>query len=128
MNAAQVMTRKLAYIDEETPIAVAWKTMQELTVRHLPVVEHGRLVGIVSDRDLLLRATRALSGDLTVPELCAAEVMTFEPVSCQPATPLQAIARQIVERHIDVLPVTDEGGGLVGMVTSNDLMRLIAGS
>jgi CBS domain-containing protein len=58
MKASCVMTREVHCITPEGPLAQAWATLTRLRVRHLPVLFDGRLVGILSDRDLLLRARR----------------------------------------------------------------------
>ncbi len=126
VNAAQIMTLELRCIDEDTPIDVAWNQMQHMRVRHLPVVEGKRLVGMLSDRDLLQRATRGIDGKLRFPDLCAAEAMTFHPKTARPDASVAALAAQMVEGHIDAIPIVSPGGELLGLVTSADLLMLIA--
>jgi CBS domain-containing protein len=126
MDANRVMTLDLTCIDEDTPLCVAWKTMQRLRVRHLPVLEQRRLVGIVSDRDLLLRAYRRPDGELGFPDLCAAEVMSFDPISCGPDAELSEIAAVMLEHRIDAVPITTEERMLVGLVTTADVLELVA--
>lgn len=126
MTAAQLMTLEVRCVDEDTPIDVAWALMQMLRVRHLPVVEGKELVGMLSDRDLLQRATRGIDGKLHFPELCAAEAMTFHPVHAAPETTTRDLAKMMLEHHIDAVPVVSPAGALLGLVTSADLLQLVA--
>lgn len=126
MEADRLMTLDVTCVDEDTPIAMAWELMDQLHVRHLPVLERGRLVGMISDRDLLLRAQRRLDGQLAFPELCAAEVMTFKPVSCPANAGVDELAAKMAEHRIDAIPICSPGGQLVGLVTATDLLRLLA--
>lgn len=126
MDAAHLMTPDVTYVDEETPITVAWSLMQKLGVRHLPVVEQGKLVGIVSDRDLLERAARTIEGGLCFPDLCAAEVMKFHPVSSRPDASAAELAATMIAQRVDSIPVVSPEGALLGLVTSVDLLRLVA--
>jgi acetoin utilization protein AcuB len=126
MDAGAVMTTDVTWVDEDTPIDRAYRLMTSMKVRHLPVSEHGRVVGIVSDRDLLLRAQRGIDGEPRFPELCAAEVMTFGVVSRPPDANVEELAALMVSQRIDSIPIVDRGGALLGLVTSTDLLRLVA--
>jgi CBS domain-containing protein len=83
------------------------------------------LLGIVSDRDLLLRATPDASGGLRFPERLLGSAMTPAPITCRPSTPVAELVRAMTERKIDSMPVVDELDRLVGLVTSTDLMLLL---
>lgn len=126
MNAGQLMTREVRCVDEDTPLDVAWELMQRLHVRHLPVVESRRLVGMLSDRDLLQRATRSLDGKLRFPDLCAAEAMTFHPLTVGPDATAPELASRMLEACVDSLPIVSPAGELLGLVTTADLLRMIA--
>lgn len=56
MRAVATMSREVVCVPPELPLAKAWDLMQELRIRHLPVVQGGAFVGILSDRDVLLRS------------------------------------------------------------------------
>jgi CBS domain-containing protein len=126
MDAAHLMTLDVTCVDDDNPIGMAWELMHQLRVRHLPVVEHGRLVGILSDRDLLERVGRRVDGRLAFPDLCAAEVMSFEPISLGPDAEAGEIAALMIERRIDSVPIVSPRGELLGLVTSTDLLRMVA--
>lgn len=126
MRASSTMTRDVIVVVPEVPLSRAWEMMQEHRIRHLPVVQGGRLVGMLSDRDLLLRARQAVDGTITVEDQGAVgEVMTPDPVVCTRATTVSTLAELMIEKHVDGIPVVDTAGRLVGLVTSADLLHLL---
>lgn len=125
MQAKRIMTVEVTCVPPEYPIGRAWNLMQKLHVRHLPVVSGGRLAGIVSDRDLLVRAVRFHDGSLEFPEITAGEAMSLCPVSCNLNTGISALAGLMIDRHIDALPIVEVDGSLLGLVTSTDLLELL---
>lgn len=106
------------------PVTVAWDTglddatelCQSVGVRHLPVCEDDRLVGMVSDRDL-----RRARGRGCVDETMMEEIMTKDVISVTPDERLHEAARLMKEAHIGALPVIADGV-LVGIVSSTDLV------
>ena len=119
------MTRDVLTIPPWLPIAYAWRILGRERIRHLPVVDHGQLVGIISDRDLLLAGEAdAGADDLVFPSKTVAEILTPRPITCSPATTVAEAARMMIDKKIDALPVVS-GGKLVGLVTSTDLLMLL---
>lgn len=119
------MTRDVIVAAPELSLEAAWRIMQRKRIRHLPVVSAGALVGILSDRDVLLLSTAGPKGEVHVPEVTVGEAMTPAPVVCNPDFPVAELARVMTERKIDALPVVTPSGALVGLVTSTDLMLLL---
>ncbi len=120
------MSREVVAVSPETTAAQALALCRERRIRHLPVLDGGRLVGVVSDRDL--RSATPVLGD---PERAAAlervravEVMTREPVTAHPDDPVESAANAMRERWIGCLPVLDDDE-LVGIITSSDVMEAL---
>ena len=98
-------------------------------IRHLPVLDGERLVGIVSDRDLK-RAMASPATSLETHELrylldhvLVREIMTGGVITVRPTAPIEEAARLMVLEKIGALPVT-EGERLIGILTETDLLRL----
>ena len=118
------MTRDVIVVPPGLSLAAAHAVMQRRSIRHLPVVQAGVLLGILSDRDVLARATLREDGSLDVPDQQVALAMTPAPITCEPATTVAELARIMTERKIDAVPVL-RGSQLVGLVTSTDLLLLL---
>lgn len=117
----------------DTPFQDALKLMRERRFRRLPVVdEHGVLIGIVSERDLL-HAAPSPATSLSVWEvnyllwkLKVADVMTEKVITVSPASTLEEAAQIMVSLKIGGLPVVDEKHHVVGVVTETDIFRAFA--
>ncbi len=121
-----LMTSDPATIHATTTVEAAVRLMATRGLRHLPVVdEAGRVVGIVSDRDLRGPlggpATRAPAPTAEVGALMARDVVT-----ARPDDELGAVARLIVDRRIGAVPIVDEAGRLQGIVSYVDVLRRLA--
>jgi CBS domain-containing protein len=119
MKTAAVMTRDVVVVSPTVSVGSAARMMERLSVRHLPVVEAGRLVGILSDRDLLEHRS-AGRADTT-----CGEAMTPAPVTCSSDTSIGRVAELMLEHKIDSVPVVGPSGTLTGLVTSTDLLSLL---
>ena len=99
-------------------------------IRHLPVVEDGRLVGLLSERDLMGAATTKLFGlkqrskSALLKTVMIKDVMKKKVVTVKPETTIKETARLMKEKKIGCVPVVDEGN-LVGLVTTTDLLRYL---
>ena len=114
MMVRDVMTRRVVVIGPETPCDKARLIMDQHRIRHLPVVSAGRLVGMVSDRDV-----RSAAGGS--PGTSVARIMTPDPVTVTSETRIEHAARLMLDARFGSLPVVD--GTLVGIVTYTDLLR-----
>jgi acetoin utilization protein AcuB len=129
MLVQDIMQRGLVIVSPDTKLAEVTRLLQRRGIRHLPVLEQGRLVGIISDRDLkaaMLSATMGQGGAGTVAaldRLTAGDVMQRAVVTIAPMFPVEEAARLMVTRKISALPVT-EAERLVGIVTETDVLEL----
>jgi CBS domain-containing protein len=113
-----LMTREPAWLREDATLDEAAGLFQAIGVRHLPVVRDGRLVGIVSDRDLRKASGRGLAGGAPV-----SDVMTREVVSLLPEASASTAAEKMSDEGVSALPVVSDEG-FVGILTTTDLLRL----
>jgi acetoin utilization protein AcuB len=113
----------------ETRLPDLVRLLQRRGFRHLPVLDGGKLVGIISDRDLkqsMISAAAMTDGReraRLLDELTAGQIMAREVVTIGPMMGLDEAARLMVTRKISALPVT-EGDRLVGIVTETDVLQL----
>ena len=111
--------------DATIPEAIA--LMKDKNVRHLPVMDAGRVVGVISEGDidsaLPSKATSLSVNELTylVNKLSIAKVMSRDPITISPEALLEQAAVVMREAKIEMLPVV-EGGRLVGVITESDLI------
>ncbi|MDQ4128680.1 MAG: CBS and ACT domain-containing protein [Actinomycetota bacterium] len=117
------MTREVVTLSPEDTAKRALALCQEQRIRHLPVLEDGHIVGIVSDRDL--RSTAPPLGDsgraAALAEIRVGEVMAREVETVAADDPIEQAANTMREKRIGCLPVV-ECGELVGIVTASDVM------
>jgi acetoin utilization protein AcuB len=124
MRAKDAMTREVIWIEPTDDLSLAWGLMSKLSIRHLPVMDGGRLVGILSDRDVLVFAS-VRNGMLEVPELAVSEAMTRDVVTCGLDATIAYIGERMLRSKIDSMPILGPDGSLAGLVTSSDLIQLL---
>ncbi len=126
LRVRDAMTREVVTLGPEASATEAWGVCQELGIRHLPIVEGGRLVGLVSDRDLRdVSPPRGSGGEReTLGWVRLRDIMSTDLVTIHPLDTIEHAAREIYDRKIGCLPVVAEGE-LVGIITSQDLMRTL---
>ena len=142
MNVYQLMTRDVIAIRPDTPIHTAARLMVDHGISGLPVVDdEGRLVGIISEGDLILRQkprepaswwrTFFDDGERLARDYQKAvgttvgEVMSHPVITASPALPLEGAAAIMDDCHVRRLPVVFDGA-LVGIVTRGDLIKALA--
>ena len=115
-----VMVRKLVTINDVGRLGVARSYMRLSGIRHLLVLREGKLVGVLSERDILGAA--ANHGVTKAWNTTAAEVMSTQLVTTTPDETLASAAQKLVEARVGCLPVLADGE-LVAIVTTTDLLR-----
>ncbi|MCD8487762.1 CBS domain-containing protein [Kamptonema cortianum] len=141
---ADVMTRDPVVVNPKATLQQAINTLAEHRISGLPVVEEGKLIGVISESDLLWQETGVtpppyimlldsvifLQNPATYEKdlhkamgLTVAEVMSDRPITIEADRPLKDAAKLMHERNIRRLPVLDEAGTLVGILTRGDIIR-----
>lgn len=115
---SEVMTRDPRTVTPKDTVRQAAQLMVELDVGVLPVCEGERLVGIVTDRDITVRAT-ALG--LAPDECPVGEVMTRDPQTVQADEDVEEVLQTMADSQVRRVPVTDKDGALLGIVSLGDL-------
>lgn len=130
--ARQIHNAPVVSLAPTASVAEAWELFRVRRFRHVPVLNgSGRIVGILSDRDVL-RATKnpflsspteSLSSETQVQHVMTADVLT-----AHPDTSIRDIARVFFEERIGAVPIVDRGEALVGIVTRSDILRTVLSS
>jgi CBS domain-containing protein len=113
-----LMVRDVVTIDPAVTLAEAATRMRDHNVGILPVVVNGKLAGVITDRDLVVRAlAEGADPTLTV----VGEFASAEPIYARPDTPLGEAMEVMAARQLGRLPVVDDDDRLVGIVTLGSL-------
>lgn len=140
-----IMTRDVIFVQPTTTVTEVARLMVEHAVSGIPVIADGRVVGIVTERDIVaqeievdapaygtfLDAVFKLPWDKSDEELrhvlatTAGELMTNDVVTIAPSATVRDAASLMYKRKVNPLPVVDERGMLVGIVSQSDIIQLL---
>jgi CBS domain-containing protein len=132
MIASEVMTRDPISVGPDTTVAQVWDIMREMEIRHVPIVERGKLLGIVSDRDLarldvagILTAdgADALRQELSTPVV---QIMSADVISIDTETELSEAVELLIDHKIGALPVVEpDSRELAGILSYIDVLKAL---
>ena len=126
------MTADVVTVDAETGLMDADQVMRDRGVRRLPVLENGRLVGIVTYGDIREARPSAATSLSTwemnylLTRLKISEVMTKNPITIKPDAIMGEAASFMLKNRISGLPVVNVDGDIVGIITESDIFRMVA--
>lgn len=120
-HVSEYMTAGPFAVGPREPLANARHLMKKHHIRHLPVCSQGKLIGLVSDRDLELVQSLAHAPPSSI---TVEDAMTPDPYAPSPDTLLVEALRVMIERKIGSAVIMD-GGQVVGIFTSTDAMRAL---
>jgi CBS domain-containing protein len=130
MKVGDIMTREVYTLFEEENLASIEEGMESYRFRHLPVIDDGKLVGLVTIRDIL----RASASSLEVghedktrqlrERFFVRDIMTSDVETVKEDTLLVDAATTMRDKKLGCLPVVADGGQLVGIITESDFVRL----
>jgi CBS domain-containing protein len=130
-TVAEIMTREVITVEESDTLLNLLESMRALRFRHLPVTAGERLIGLLSERDLLRVSTSNLRprGATPTRELQALfrvrDIMVRDVVSVRPETSLAAAGKLMLDKRLGCLPVVDAENVLCGILTSSDFLKLM---
>ncbi len=115
-SISDIMTRGVRSMAPADSLVFAAQAMRELNVGSIPVCEQERLVGLITDRDIVVRAIAQ-----ECPEARIGDVMTREPLYCFEDEPVERALRTMQAKQVRRLPVLDRSERLVGIVALADV-------
>ena len=124
-HADQIMQPRVITVGADDDVARAWRVLVEHQIHQAPVLDAGRLVGIVSERNLLTTLNVDNGEVRDVMSRRVADVMTTPVVAAHPLTDIRRIARVMLERNVDGVPIVNDGGALVGFVSRSDILNAV---
>ena len=125
------MTPEVLTVTPDTSLLKLGKLMRDKGVRRLPVLDNGRVVGIISDRDVRdASPSKATTLDMyemhyLLAEIKAKDIMTPRPVTIKPTDTVEKAAMIMLDKKIGGLPVVDEKGALVGIISDQDVFKAL---
>ena len=135
MSAQDLMTPNPVTVTPDVSLAGVWDLMRDRGIRHVPVVDEGALVGMLSDRDLAhfdmarlltLEGADALRRELSTPVV---KVMSPDVISVEPEAELGEVVDLLIEHRVGAVPVVrPETGELIGIVSYIDVLRVLRDS
>lgn len=130
MRVRNIMTSPVLSVSSDMPVLEAAKLMKEKRIERLPVVDHGKLEGIVT-KDRVLRSSPSMATSLSLHEihylfakLTVKEIMQREVVTVSPESTVENAVRLAQEKRVGCLPVVEDGK-VVGILTTNDFFYLV---
>ncbi|MEI9902169.1 MAG: CBS domain-containing protein [Hyphomicrobium sp.] len=120
MKVRDLMHKGVEIMAPDTPITKLAKTMREKDIGAIPVGSHGKLVGIVTDRDI---AVRAVANGRDLDHTTAQDIMTKGVVCCRDSDKLRDVVEVMEGKQIRRVPVTDENEHVVGIVSLGDISK-----
>lgn len=122
------MAKEVLTVDENTSLMRATRVMKENNIRKIPVVSHGKLLGIITDRDVKdASPSKTTSLDIhelyyLLSEMKVKDVMTKDPITMTGTDSLEKAALIMLENKISGIPVLDESGHMQGLLSETDVM------
>ncbi|MDA8217293.1 MAG: CBS domain-containing protein [Dehalococcoidales bacterium] len=117
MNVKEIMTKECYTVNPDTSLLQAAQLMRRHNVGALPVMQDGRLLGIITDRDI---AIEAVAAGCDPRRGLVRDFMTAEPVTISPETSLEEAAHVMAQEQVRRLPIT-RNGQFLGLVSLGDL-------
>jgi CBS domain-containing membrane protein len=123
LTVEELMTRSLVTLKEEDDLVRGDDLLAVNDIRHLPVVKDGKLVGLVSHRDLI-RAMARQERTPGAPSVMVRDIMTRSVETLKPSSAVREAIHKMLDNKFGCMPVVEDGGRLVGIITETDIIRL----
>jgi CBS domain-containing protein len=118
MQVSEIMSKDIGCVDAASPLTVAAEMMRQLNVGALPVKKQDDVVGLLTDRDIVVRGVAVGADPMSTP---VQDVMSPEPVFCEASESVEEAANIMKRKQVRRLLVTGEDRKLIGIVSLGDL-------
>jgi CBS domain-containing protein len=131
---SEIMTREVVTLLEEDNLLNIAAGLERFRFHHLPVVDDNKVVGMLSQRDILRATVAGVDGGAAararearfLEQTFVRDVMTTDVVVARPDEPIKTAAQRMLAHRYGALPVVDQNDNLVGIVTEHDILRTVA--
>lgn len=130
MEASEIMERKVLSLGGTSSLMDAASLMHEHNIRHLPVVEHNEVVGILSERDLrgfleeLYESSQETDEGIRRKNISIREVMQAKPITVDASADIVEVIDLMLENKVGAIVVADELGQLRGIISCEDVLKV----
>jgi CBS domain-containing protein len=135
-SVGETMTAEVVLLAADAPAEAALRRLVHRAISGAPVVDRGRVVGVVTQRDLLVPTllddpAGAAEGQVSrqahrLAGLKVRDLMTGEPITAQPDWSLAQAVRAMIDNGVNRLPVVDQASRPLGIMTRHDVLRAVA--
>ncbi|HWP93718.1 MAG TPA: CBS domain-containing protein [Thermodesulfobacteriota bacterium] len=119
MFVKKYMTPNPLTVRQEEDVKEVFQLLVERGIRQAPVLEDGKLVGIITDRDLRMAVVQSSKES----NLVVGDIMTPNPITVTEYTKVEEAARLICRNKFNALPVVSDKGEIVGIITTTDILE-----
>ena len=126
-----IMTSRVGTVEMDDTLNLIQDVFRKVKFDHLVVVDEGKIVGLISDRDFFkaispfVNTFSETSRDRATLEKRVHQIMSLDPVTVLKSCPIEKAAKMMMERGISCLPVTQSDGTVEGILTWKDLIKII---
>jgi CBS domain-containing protein len=121
MTANMYVISNLTFLDPNSTVYDAYERMKRDQIHHIPVVENGEAIGIISDRDLQFVTIAGNSQ-----EIKCKDIMTEAPLTVTTNASLPEVAEMMIDKKVNSVLINNSEGKVVGIFTSTDALKIIA--
>ena len=132
-TVGEAMTRDVVLLAADMTAEMALRRLDQKAVSGAPVVDHGRVVGVITRRDLLVPTLLDEPSDAQAPGrltrlagLRVSDLMSSEPVTAPPDCSLVQAVRTMIRHGVNRIPVVDQAGRPIGVLTRDDVLGAVA--
>ena len=123
---SEIMTSPVFTTTKDTSVEEVWQYFVEKNVHHMPVVsDDGAIIGILSDRDILKKLINSSGRIDGFVDKRVEDIMSTDVITASPTTDIRRIAKGMLDYHIGAMPIVDEKGSIIGIITRSDILYAV---